>query len=57
MIISTVLALFLDKHVKLELLHELRHNMVQEMVQHVKEASKYGQSVGIYKLAFTTAMN
>ncbi|KAM7494169.1 hypothetical protein LguiB_028778 [Lonicera macranthoides] len=46
-----------DEPIKLDSLRDLRLNVVEEMVQHVKLVAQRGQFLDIGKLAFTTALN
>ncbi|KAM7491069.1 hypothetical protein LguiA_033990 [Lonicera macranthoides] len=52
-----VLSTSLMNQQKLDSLRDLRHNVVDEMVQHVKLVANRGQLVDIGKLAFTTNIN
>ncbi|KAL1828426.1 hypothetical protein DCAR_0207639 [Daucus carota subsp. sativus] len=52
-----VLATYLTNTQKLDTLRDLRHKVVQEMVQHLKEVSGKGEAADIVKLGFATAVN
>ncbi|KAK1376443.1 geraniol 8-hydroxylase-like [Heracleum sosnowskyi] len=58
-LIRRVLTTFLTNFSKLDSLCELRHGVMQQMVQHVKNISntEVGKGVEIGKLVFTTALN
>lgn len=52
-----VLATYLTNIQKLDTLRNLRHKVVQEMVEHVNEVSRKGEAADIVKLGFATAVN
>ncbi|KAK2997759.1 hypothetical protein RJ639_024906 [Escallonia herrerae] len=56
-IIRRALNTYLTHPQKLDTLRGLRHTAVEELIQHVKEASQREEAVDIGKLAFTTALN
>lgn len=56
-LIRRVLCSCLTNSKTLDMLRGIRHDVVQEMVRHVKEVSIKGDSVCINKIAFTTIMN
>ncbi|KAK1384886.1 Geraniol 8-hydroxylase [Heracleum sosnowskyi] len=56
-LIRRVLGSCLTNSKTLDMLRGIRHDVVQEMVHHVREVCTEGGSVGINKIAFTTIMN
>lgn len=56
-LIRRVLGSCLINSKTLDMLRGIRHDVVQEMVCHVKEVCIKGNAVGINKIAFTTIMN
>ncbi|WOG81690.1 hypothetical protein DCAR_0100841 [Daucus carota subsp. sativus] len=56
-LIRRVLTSYLTNSKTLDLLRGIRHDVVQEMVCHLKDVCTKGESVGINKIAFTTIMN